>query len=73
MQRGEGLARFRPARTGTAGKRMSDDFTQAQETPWRYGFLNLMRRFVDVQFEYRSGRQHLATTMEKFRLGRTPR
>ncbi len=27
---------------------MSNDFTQAQETPWRYGFLNLMRR-VDVQ------------------------
>lgn len=27
---------------------MSGDFTQAQEPPWRYGFLNLMRR-VDVQ------------------------
>lgn len=27
---------------------MSNDFTQAQEPPWHYGFLNLMRR-VDVQ------------------------
>ena len=46
MQRGKIMT---PAcQGGTAGKRMSDDFTQAQETPWRYGFLNLMRR-VDVQ------------------------
>lgn len=44
MQRGKIMT---ACQGGTAGKRMSDDFTQA-EKPRRYGFLNLMRR-VDVQ------------------------
>lgn len=45
MQRGKIMT---ACQGGTAGKRMSDDFTQAEENPRRYGFLNLMRR-VDVQ------------------------
>ncbi len=50
---------------------MSDDFTQAEETPWRYGFLNLMRR-VDVQLCTVPAGNTWQPRMEKFRLGQTP-
>ncbi|EFD4937736.1 type VI secretion system baseplate subunit TssG, partial [Escherichia coli] len=50
---------------------MSNDFTQAQETPWRYGFLNLMRR-VDVQLCRVPAGNTWQPRMEKFRLGQTP-
>ena len=50
---------------------MSGDFTQAQKTPWRYGFLNLMRR-VDVQLCTVPAGSAWQPSMEKFRLGQTP-
>ena len=50
---------------------MSGDFTQAQKTPWRYGFLNLMRR-VDVQLCTVPAGSAWQPGMEKFRLGQTP-
>lgn len=50
---------------------MSGNFTQAQETPWRYGFLNLMRR-VDVQLCTVPAGGTWQPRMEKFRLGQTP-
>lgn len=50
---------------------MSGNFTQAQETPWRYGFLNLMRR-VDVQLCTIPAGGTWQPRMEKFRLGQTP-
>ncbi|ABF02480.1 periplasmic chaperone of fimbral assembly machinery [Shigella flexneri 5 str. 8401] len=50
---------------------MSNDFTQAQAPPWRYGFLNLMRR-VDVQLCTVPAGNTWQPRMEKFRLGQTP-
>ncbi|SRG89078.1 Periplasmic chaperone of fimbral assembly machinery [Shigella flexneri 2a] len=50
---------------------MSNDFTQAQPPPWRYGFLNLMRR-VDVQLCTVPAGNTWQPRMEKFRLGQTP-
>ncbi|EPZ5496058.1 TPA: type VI secretion system baseplate subunit TssG [Citrobacter freundii] len=50
---------------------MNSDFIQAQEAPWRYGFLNLMRR-VDVQFCAAPAGSTWQPRMEKFRLGQVP-
>lgn len=44
---------------------------QAQKTPWRYGFLNLMRR-VNVQLCDAPAGSTWQPRMEKFRLGQTP-
>lgn len=50
---------------------MNGDFTQAQGMPWRYGFLNLMRR-VNVQLCTVPAGSAWQPRMEKFRLGQTP-
>lgn len=50
---------------------MNDDFTQAQGMPWRYGFLNLMRR-VNVKLCTVPAGSAWQPRMEKFRLGQTP-
>ncbi len=50
---------------------MTSALEQAQKTPWRYGFLNLMRR-VDAQLCDASPGSSWQPQMEKFRLGQTP-
>lgn len=50
---------------------MTGALDQAQKTPWRYGFLNLMRR-VDAQLCDTPAGSIWQPRMEKFRLGQTP-
>lgn len=50
---------------------MTGALNQAQKTPWRYGFLNLMRR-VDAQLCDTPAGSIWQPRMEKFRLGQTP-
>lgn len=50
---------------------MTSALDQVQKAPWRYGFLNLMRR-VDAQLCEASPSSSWQPQMEKFRLGQTP-
>lgn len=50
---------------------MTGALDQAQKAPWRYGFLNLMRR-VDAQLCDTPAGSIWQPRMEKFRLGQTP-
>jgi type VI secretion system protein ImpH len=50
---------------------LAGTFIHAQEMPWRYGFLNLMRR-VEAQFCDAPAGSTWQPRMEKFRLGQTP-